>query len=358
MNFTILESRLNKQLLAGSDLSDPKNVVSSMCAMQAQDFNAAKWAIGIRLKGTTEKSITESFNKGEIVRTHLMRPTWHIVSADDIYWLLDLTVPHIKSIVKRRHINLGLTTSILNKSLNSIEKVLTGGFHLTREEIVAGLAKVKIITDGVHASHILLHAELEGLICSGPVKNKKLSYGLLEERVPIKNKLNREESIAKLALKYFSSRGPALVEDFTWWSGLSLKDARLALELNKNNLATETLDSKTFWFNNSSPLTKTKKPLAHLLPAYDEFLISYRDRSSCIPPGIERTIISNNGIFRPVVLINGKVAGLWTRKIAKSKTLLEVNLFQPAGHKTITLLNHASNAYSLYLNHPAEIVYK
>jgi hypothetical protein len=328
-----------------------------MGAMQAQDFNAAKLAIGIRLSGSTEKSIEKAFNDGKIIRTHLLRPTWHVVSSEDIYWILELTVPHILPSLKTRHKNLELTSAIFNKSFKVIEKSLSGGIHLTRDEIVSELAKVKIHTQGVQAAHILLQAEMEGLVCSGRVKNKKLSYALLHEIVPENKKLTKDEALAKLALKYYTSRGPATLQDFAWWSGLSLTNAKHGLEMNKKNFISEKINTQTYWFTDAAPVASTKKDSVYFLPAYDEFLISYRDRSSIIPSGIEKTIISNNGIFRPVVLINGQVAGLWRRAAQKDKVSVELNLFKPPDEKIKKLIGKESAILGLFLNKQTETVY-
>ncbi len=352
----IRQIRLSNQQISQTNFTSPAEIVSAMGAMQAQDFNSVKWAIGTRLPDLTQKSIEAAFNKGEIVRTHLLRPTWHIVAAENIYWMLELTAPHILPLLKSRNNNLELTPAIFSKSYKIMARILTGGKHLTREEIITELQKGKISTSGVHAAHIFLQAELEGLICSGSIKNNKLTYALLEERVPKKIQLSKVEALAKLALIYFTSHGPATVLDFSWWSGLTLTNAKHAVEMNRTNLISEKIDSLTYWFAASTIIIR-KKESVHLLPAYDEFLISYRNRSSCIPSGIEKTIISNNGIFRPVILINGQVSGLWRTVKHKNTIAIEANLFQPPNDKIKKSLEDASLKYSHFLNQQTELVY-
>lgn len=155
MNITDLAKiRLISQQIVGSKFSNPKNVLDRMGAIQAQDYGMAKWAIGIRLPGSNDDKISAAIDKGEILRTHLLRPTWHFVSNDDIYWILELTARRIKRSFKSRHIQLGLTKTILRKSNSVIEKALKGGNHLTREELIVELGKAKIGTNDNRASHI------------------------------------------------------------------------------------------------------------------------------------------------------------------------------------------------------------
>ena len=161
--------RLFSQRISSSEFTSAKEIVGWMGAMQAQDFAMAKWAVGIRLLNPTNAKIETALNKGEIIRTHVMRPTWHFVAADDIYWLLDLSSSKIKSAMKSRDKELELTEAIFNKSNNILEGVLSGGAHLTREELAEALNNSNITTDNNRLSHILMHAELDGIVCSGKV---------------------------------------------------------------------------------------------------------------------------------------------------------------------------------------------
>jgi len=286
-----------------------------MGAMQAQDYPMAKWAVGIRRHGTTDKMVEAAFDKGEILRTHLLRPTWHFVSADDIYWMLELTAPQIIASMKFREKWLGLTKSIIAKSNRVIENALIPDRHLTRAELIAELNNANIRIDGYRSGHLLMRAELDGLICSGKVlnestdsPNRRQTYALLEKRVKRKKPFSREESLKELAHRYFSSRAPATVQDFAWWSGLKMVDARNALEMVKSNFVSKIIDSKTYWFPEQSFLLE-KQESVYLLPAFDEFLIGYKDRSAALDHGIEKKLISVNGLFRPIILVNGIVSG-------------------------------------------------
>jgi hypothetical protein len=318
--------RLFSQKIKATKFTTAKDIVSWMGAMQAQDFTMAKWAVGLRLQNSTEKKIEAAINKGEIIRTHLMRPTWHFVSADDIYWMLELTAPRIISSLKSRHIELELTKDNITKSNRIIEKSLSDGVHLNRDEIRIILNKANIKTDENRLSHLMLRAELDGLICSGHIINSKQTYGLLRERVPFKKSFTKEESLAEIAKRYFTSHCPATMKDFIWWSGLLVSEARTALELVKSLFFHETINSEKYWFTDSFSKIKNQKTSIHFLPAYDEFLISYRDRSASLRLINNEKVISDNGIFRPVIIVNGQVSGLWKRVAKNDKIFIETDI--------------------------------
>lgn len=331
----IARIRLASQQIVATKCRTAKEVVAWMGAMQAQDYNMAKWAIGLRLPASTDEIIQEAINNGEVLRTHILRPTWHFVSAEDIYWMLELTAPRMKTLQRGRQKELGLTQRILAKSNSIIAKALSGGKHLSREELMALLEKSGIDTGNQKSYHLMHTAELNGIVCSGKINEKKQTYALLEERVQKTKSLTREEALARLAQKYFTSHCPATLQDFTWWSGLSAIDARHALEMVKNNFISETIGAQTYWLTNSFSIPETNKTSVYLLPAYDEFIISYKDRSAVLPLEHNRKAVSNNGLFRPVILVNGKVTGLWKRTFVKDTVIVEAQFFEKTG-KTIS----------------------
>lgn len=200
-------------------------------------------------------------------------------------------------------------------------------------------------------------AELDGLICSGIIKKKKQTYALLEERVPLKKILYRDEALAELAKRYFTSRGPATVQDFAWWSGLSMSDSRNALEIIKGSLNSVTINSKTFWFKDSSSVSENKKDVIFLLPAFDEFIISYRDRSAAITQQNFSKAVSNNGIFRPVIVYKGNITGIWRPVRKKDKVLIEIKLFKLPRNSMKKLIKKASSGFGKFLGKEIEIAY-
>ncbi|MDP4208282.1 MAG: winged helix DNA-binding domain-containing protein [Bacteroidota bacterium] len=348
--------RLINQQIAESKFKTAKDVVGWMGAMQAQDYAMSKWAIGIRLPNSTDTIIESAIDNGEIIRTHLLRPTWHFVSSDDIYWMLDLTAPQIKTITKSRNKDLGLTETVFKQSNSIIEKVLRDGNHLTREELVAEFVKAGIPVDNNRASHLLLRAEIEGLLCSGKTKANKQTYALLPERVVKTRNLTRDEALAELARKYFISHCPATLQDFVWWSGLSVSKAKQAMETIKSGFISETINDKTYWFTNSFSISGSDKDKIHLLPAYDEFIISYRDRTPSLPFEFHKKAVSNNGLFWPTIVINGQVTGIWKRTIKKDKVLLETNFFDPQNNAAKNGILKAFSPFGMFINKEIEII--
>lgn len=356
MNIADITSlRLYNQQIAATNFTTARELVDCMGAMQAQDYNQAKWAIGARLPHLTEEQIESAFNRGEIIRTHLMRPTWHFVSADDIYWLLELTAKQIKSTTKSRHRDLGLTENELKKSKEVFVKSLEGNRALTREELSDQLNQAGINTYGQRLPHILMNAEIDGIICSGAISGKKQTYALLAERVPQKQTFTKDEALALLAKKYFTSHGPATLADFVWWSGLPVGDARKALEMNKAVLISETIDNEVYWFTGSIELPASLPDSVYLLPAFDEYLISYKNRSAAIAADHHTKAISNNGIFRPVVVVNGRISGLWKRTVKKDTVLVELDHFRLHSKKEMRLIEKAAESFGHYMEKQIEL---
>ncbi len=354
----ISNTRLFSQRIARTEFKTAKEIVSWMGAIQAQDYSMAKWAVGLRVAGSNDESVESSFNNGEILRTHVLRPTWHLVSPDDIYWMINLTSPKLKSSIKSRHKHLELSESIINKSNSIIEKELGNRKILTREELADEFHKSGIKTDANRLSHLLFCAELEGLICSGPLKSKKHTYSLLSARVPDKKELSRDESIAELAKRYFTSHCPATIQDFAWWSNLSLTEIRKALNSLKSEFITDTTDAGQYLYPYSYSEYPSDNPSVYLLPAYDEFLISYTDRSSSLSLINNKKTVSDNGIFYPPVVVNGQVSGIWQRATQKEKVMITLNLFQSLNDSTVKFIKSRVDQYGKFLGKEAVLKYK
>ena len=225
--------RLFHSGLTGPSFTSPAEAVTHSGAVQAQDFFAATWSLGLRIKNSTRDTIETAYNDGEILRIHVMRPTWHFVMPEDIRWMLELTAPRVKKVLSHYDRKLGLDDALYARSNAAIVTALEGHSYLTRQELKEVLADTGIVTDVQKLGHVISRAELDGLICSGPKRGKQFTYALLDERVPEFRNLNREESLSELARRYFASHGPAQVQDFSWWSGLADKDAKAALDLVK-----------------------------------------------------------------------------------------------------------------------------
>lgn len=351
----ITNIRLTNQQLAGTGFKTPKEIVGRMGAIQAQDYAMSKWAVGCRLPNSTDKIVQAAIDKGGIIRTHILRPTWHLVSSDDIYWMLQLSGPRVKAFIKPRIKQLEITDELFSKSNGIIEKALAGNNHLTREELVILIQQAKINTDDLRGLHFLMNAELEGIMCSGITRNKNQTYALLGERVAKPASLNRDEALAKLAKTYFQSHGPATLADFTWWSGLTVAETRHALEMVRADFVTEIIDKQNYWMSNSISIEGSTRS-AYLLPAFDEFLISYKDRSAAIALDKQSRAFTKNGIFKPVIVESGQVSGTWKRTIKKDKVIIETDHFKPQSEASRRRIEKAAKFFGDFLGKKVEIL--
>lgn len=346
---TIAALRLHNQGLLRSQFREPYALVRHMGAMQAQDFAMSRWAVGIRLPGSTDKEVLEAIDKGTIVRTHLMRPTWHLVAAEDVRWLISLTAPGIRSQMGGRHSDLGLTDAMLDKSKRLLFDALHGGHAMTRKEITALFAQAGIQNSDNRLAHLLMSAELDLLICSGPSRGKDSTYALMDERIPAYPVPEMEESLQRLAATYFTSHGPATLADFTWWSGLPVAKAKLALELNKSHLLRYVAEEREYWMAAQTQDNQQVAPRVWLIPAFDEIMISYKDRSAMMDSKHSGHAISSNGIFRPIILVSGTSAGIWKKSTMSPKFLIETQFFEKRHGVDRQLLQHARDQYASFL---------
>ena len=314
----------HSQLLSGADPKSPASVVSHFGAMQAQDYQMAKWAIGARLKSASDRQIEQAIAAGEIIRMHILRPTWHFVAAEDIRWMLAISATSVLRQVNGSSRRLGLDERTLEKSNAIIQDLLSGGIHLTRPEIMKALSNNNIETHGHRGAHLMYHADLSGIVCNGTRKGKENTYALLDERVPHKPAIDKEAALAELARRYFSSHGPASMRDFIWWSGLPVADVRTAIALNPQ-LSKVTFDGEECFFVDSG--LSENDPTFRMLPAFDEYMIAYKDRSAIIDRQYSPHAFTNNGIFRPLILIDGEVGGIW--KVNQKKEIsIELRYFE------------------------------
>ncbi len=319
--------RLQNQHITRPSFARPKEVAAWLGAMQAQDYAHAKWAVGLRLPGSTDNDIEKAVDRGDIIRTHLLRPTWHFAAAEDVRWMLALSAPQIKAATVAMNRYLGLDEAVFNRCNAVIRKALEGGKQLTRAELAAELEKSGIAANHLQATHIMLRAELDAVVCNGSRRGKQFTYALLDERVPQYKIPDRPDAVAELARRYFTSHAPATLSDFQWWSGLRAADAREGLEAAKHLLVLETVENQTYWMPNDFKPGQAASLYLHLLPAFDEFLVSYKDRSASLDPSRKLQTITGNGIFKPVVVVNGQVKGIWQRTFKKDKILIEKELF-------------------------------
>ncbi|MDR3243300.1 MAG: winged helix DNA-binding domain-containing protein [Elusimicrobiota bacterium] len=306
----IINQRLINHRLIKSKIQTPVDVVKWMTVMQSQDFTMALFAIAMRMQDKNIDAALEYFNKGGFLRTHILRPTWHFVCACDILWMSKLSAPQIKARSFARDKSLCINEKVILKCFDVIKLALKN-CHLTRDELSQKLADAGININPAFIYHIFLHGEIEGLICSGAMKNKKQTYALLCERAPQAKTLSRENSLETLARRYFLSHGPAMIKDFSWWSGLNVSEARKAI-----NTLDGIKQKDNYFFYPNADINIAKNTYC-LLPAFDEYLIAYQYRKNLIDDKYINKAISSNGIFSPVILRDGKAIGTW--KIAKKE---------------------------------------
>ncbi|MDR1938048.1 MAG: winged helix DNA-binding domain-containing protein [Tannerellaceae bacterium] len=352
MNTAIIRAlRMSSQQLAEPAFDKPEDLVAWMGAVQAQDYAMSKWAVGIRLKQATLQTVEQAINEGRILRTHVMRPTWHLVPAEDIRWMLKLSAHHIQSALRSRDQMLGITEPLFTQVNRLIEKMLEGNKSLTRQEIALNLSRAGLTADSPRMNHFLMRAEAEGIICSGVDKERKPTYALLEERLPPggAKELSKEESLAKLAERYFRSHSPAGLHDFAWWSGLSLTDARQAVRLIEPLLIAERFGEQALFVHQACREAGDMNTL-HLLPAYDEYLISYKDRTSVLSPEHHPQAFTKQGIFYPIVVYQGLVAARWRKTLRKNQPQIEITHFYHPTPFPKALLPPAEERYKAFIN--------
>jgi hypothetical protein len=287
-----------------------------------------------------------------------MRPTWHFAAPADIRWLLKLTAPRVHAVNGFMYRSQGLDKATLKKGNAALEKALHGGKQLTRSELASVFQNAGLIGDdsGIRMGYFLMHAELEGLICSGARRGKQFTYALLEERVPEVKALTPDEALAELTRRYFATRGPATLQDFTWWSGLTMADAKKGIEMVKSQFVNEVWKDRSYWFANSASAGKMKSPTAHLLPNYDEYFIGFKDRSAIAEIAEKVGIKSDDpSLLAHIVILDGQIIGGWRRTIKKDAVLIGLKLFTTLTKAESQALHQAIEQYGKFLGLPSRV---
>jgi len=332
--FELLKIRLHNQLLAIHSIKEPHEIVSWLGAMQSQAFELAKWAIGVRLKDSTANKIDDALSKGQIIRTHILRPTWHFVAAEDIHWMRELSSPRLMPIFVAYGKSWGADEKMISKTSLKITEILEKQGHQTKQEIGEHL-KIEGLTIDQHTlTHVMSRAELDGIVCNGIINGNKHTYALLEERIPKTKPFIKEEALERLAYKFFSSHAPATLEDFIWWSGMLTTDAKTALELVKEHFVSQKINGRTFWMKNNIQIPEKENDSVLLLPPFDEFVVSYKNRSEIIEDKHYHKVMTKNGLFDPTIMLNGKIIGSWKKSKKKNEIQIELSFFEKTTKKT------------------------
>ena len=346
--------RLANQRLIGPPWSSPLDVVRRLGAVQSQDHAGGKWAIGLRTSGVTDADAENALTAREIVRTHVLRPTWHFVAAEDIRWMLALTGPRVKRVMASYDVKLGLDEKLFARSAKTIARALEGR-ELTRQELRAALNRAGIETNTQRLAHIVMRAELDALICSGIRRGKQSTYALLEERLPASKMLRGDEAMAELATRYFATRGPATAHDFSWWSGLSVGEARRSLEMVAPDFEQATIDGRTYLYSGAAP--KHTPGVAHLLPNYDEYFIGLRDRSAI------GEVVRSADVHVPaaaflshLILVDSQLVGGWKRGARGQTVIVNARLVVPVTPKQMRAIESQARRYQEFLGAPVTLV--
>jgi hypothetical protein len=322
--------RLRAQRLTGAPLRTPEEAVGLLLGVQAQDYAPAKWAVGARVAGATDASVEEAFAAGRILRTHALRPTWHFVLPADIRWLLTATAPRIRARDARRYAQLGLDLATRERAASVFEDALRGGSALTRAELAIALTGAGISTEGQRLPYLLMSAELDAVICSGPRRGKQQTYTLLEERAPGAPDLPRDAALAELAARFFAGHGPATEKDLAWWASLTLAEVRAAIVRAGDRLRCEAAGGLVLWSSAAEPTDDTAPapgaPAVRLIQGYDEYVLGYAEtRGFLARPGSSWTV-ATPPVGRLLVLLDGRVAGFWRRAFLGDRVVVEAEL--------------------------------
>ena len=346
----IAAMRLSNQQLAGSLVEAPAGVVRRMGAVQAQDFAGAKWAVALRTAACTDSDLEAAFTGGEILRTHVMRPTWHFVAPEDLRWMQMLTAPRVEAILAYQYRRLELDAPVLKRSLAALEKALRGGRQLTRAELGTALARADIYADGLRLAHIVLHGELEALLCSGARRGKQFTYALVEERAPRAKRLTRDEALGLLTERYFTSHGPASARDYAWWSGLSSADVRAGLEMARSKLLRDEFGGQAYWMAASPSSSSSRRGALHLLPNYDEYIVGYTERSAIFDSiHAQHLDARHNPLFNNTIVSQGRVIGTWARAAARDTLTIAAKPFGRLSAAEAKALQQAAKRFGKFL---------
>jgi Winged helix DNA-binding domain len=363
----VATQRLINQRLTRPGSRRPEDVVAWLGAVQAQEYAAARWGVGQRMAPSTDADVRRAVDGGRLLRTHVMRPTWHFVARNDIRWMLELTAPRVGRVMSHYFRRLELDARLRTRAAGIFERVLGDGPHLTRGDLGVHLARGGVAARGLRLAMLTMHAELEGVICSGAYRGRELTYALLADRAPRAPRLAREEALAELTRRFFTSHAPATVRDFVWWSGLTAADAKRGLDINRARH--EAIDGRTYWSIRPRLRSAVRYPSfgaaaqVFLLPVYDEYLVAYRDRDA-VPHGVALKATGPGGPlpFQNPLVIDGQVAGTWRpvvtsveREASAERVAIKV-IARPLKKAERRALAEAAARYGRFLDAPVTLL--
>jgi hypothetical protein len=371
----LVRQRLAAQGLAAPGFAAPEAVVGWFGAVQAQEYGPARWALGQRLSGAyDDAALAAAFDDGRLLRTHVLRPTWHFVTPSDLRWMLALTGPRIARAMAPYDRRMEIDEALVGRACAVFERTLAVAPHCTRAELADALAAAGIAASGQRLAHLVMHAELRAVVCSGPRRGRQFTYALVDQRVPQTERRDEDEALATLVQRYFQSHGPATARDFAWWSGLRIADAtRMLAHLRASSL--EVNGVRYWWIESDTPPDHaghaaragragrtlvgadrpTDQPAVRLLPIYDEYVVAYRDRTLVPHPSATPTAPgSRSVVFQHALVIDGEIVGTWRTGTASGSSV-DVHPVRRLSRDERPALEAAVARYAQFLGVPVKL---
>lgn len=351
----LLRQRLTHLQIA-APARDVSHVVSTLGALQAQDYAGALWAIGLRMRAGTLLDVQHAVTERSIVRTWPMRGTLHIVAAADVYWLLELLAPRVVAANAKRHRDLELDAATFIKVEKVLTKALRGGKQCTREQLKVVLARAKLPMEGQRLYHCLWFLAQHKVLCCGAPSGKQGTYTLLSEWVPEpKRTRSREDALVELARRYFSGHGPATQQDLMRWAGITVVESKLAIAGASAQLSQEKVAGVAYWFSASAPQLTAASRGMFLLPGFDEYMLGYKDRSPFVAAvHASKVVPGGNGVFKATVVDDGQVIGTWKATSTRLAVRVVVSPFGSLSQAQRKRLSLAVQHYAGFLEKTGE----
>lgn len=351
--------RMHTQGLVGPGYASPVVLAAQLGAVQFQDHALALWSVAQRVPGATVADVQFHLDGGDLLRTHVLRPTWHVVTADDVRWMLALTAPRVhvqNGSYYRRH---GLDDDVLARAHEVLRATLADDRHRTRGELAEALADRGIPVGTPNAlAYVVMHAELEGVICSGRMRGRRQTYALLDHRAPRAEALTHDAALADLTRRYFTGHGPATLRDLRWWSSLTMAQIERGLELTGDDLHRETVDGRTYLAAGPPPTTLRSgdAPVVRLLTPLDEYVVGYSDSRGVIDlSGADAALRDTPGLPTALVVIDGQITGRWRRTVRASHVDIDVVSHRPLDGAETAALHAEAGRHAAALGREARL---